>query len=43
MTRVRQYIMDEMGYRYFGKTDTAKRDKKEYELRMELLGKMRKT
>lgn len=43
MTRMRQYTMDEMEDRYFGKIGTAKRDKYEYELRMELLGKMIKT
>jgi len=32
---MRQYTIDEMENRYFGKTSTAKRDN--YELRMELL------
>jgi len=35
--------MDEMEDRYFGKKGTHKRDEYEYELKMELLGKMVKT
>lgn len=40
---MKKYTMDEMEERYFGKKGTPKRDKYEYELKMELLGKMVKT
>lgn len=37
---MKKYTMDEMEERYFGKKGTQKRDEYEYELKMELLGKM---
>lgn len=40
---MKKYTMDEMEEIYFGKKGTPKRDKYEYELKMELLGKMVKT
>lgn len=40
---MKKYTMDEMEERYFGKKGTPKRDEYEYELKMELLGKMVKT
>jgi DNA-binding XRE family transcriptional regulator len=40
---MKKYTMDEMEERYFGKIGTSKRDEYEYELKMELLGKMVKT
>lgn len=40
---MKKYTMDEMEDRYFGKKGTQQRDQYEYELKMELLGKMVKT
>ncbi len=40
---MKKYTMDEMEDKYFGSKGTPKRDQYEYELKMELLGKMVKT
>ncbi len=40
---MKKYTMDEMEDRYIGKKGTQSRDEYEYELKMELLGKMVKT
>lgn len=37
---IKSYSLDEMKDRYIGKPGTAERDEYEYELKMELLGKM---
>lgn len=40
---MKKYTMDEMEDRHIGKKGTPRRDQYEYELKMELLGKMVKT
>ena len=40
---MKKYTMSEMEDRYFGELGTPKREQYEYELKMELLGKMVKT
>jgi HTH-type transcriptional regulator / antitoxin HipB len=39
-TQMKSYTLAEMKDKYIGKAGTPKRDKYEYELRMELLGRM---
>jgi len=39
-TKLRFYTLDEAKDKYLGKVGTEKRDKYEYELRLDLLGKM---
>lgn len=40
MKKMKKYTLSEMEDRYIGKKGTPERDEYEYELRMELLGKM---
>jgi Predicted transcriptional regulators len=43
MEKIKMYTMPEMKDRYIGKTGTKERDEYEYELKMELLGRMVKS